>query len=208
MFPGRPREFSTSPPAAIFPTSADRPMNPNNDKRAVAEVFSPEHRLQTFGNGIDIPPSSIRGGLKETAVSVVQEKLGLKEGEVIYTSGYSSDVADYAYLAQAHDNILFINAVANLAMKDGKLVTFGSSFVKTASSHPTIPVETAVSAAERMTRASYNGSPTKIEYLALSNGTVALVHVIQVQNDEAGVWLEVHVDAHTGEVHSAVDFVA
>ncbi|KAJ3515873.1 hypothetical protein NLJ89_g1485 [Agrocybe chaxingu] len=186
-------------------------MNTHNSERAVPEVFRPEHRLQTFGNGIDIPPSCIRGGLKETAVSVVQERLGLKEGEVIYTSGDSSDVADYAYLAQGHNNIPFINAVANLVMKNGKIMSLGSSFVKTdkiAPSHATLPVETAVSAAERMTKASYNGNPTKTEYLALSDGSIALVHVIQVQNEEACMWLEVHVDAHTGEVHSAVDFVA
>jgi extracellular elastinolytic metalloproteinase len=54
----------------------------------------------------------------------------------------------------------------------------------------------------------YNDHPGALEYLALSDGSVALAHVIQVQNDEAGTWYEAFVDAHSGEILSVTDFVS
>lgn len=56
--------------------------------------------------------------------------------------------------------------------------------------------------------ATYNNWPVGLEYLAKADGSVALVHVIQVQNEEVNSWYEVYVDAHTGEIASVTDFVA
>ncbi len=54
----------------------------------------------------------------------------------------------------------------------------------------------------------FNGHPPTIEYLARDDGTVSLVHIIQVQNEEINSWYEAYVDAHTGELISLTDFVA
>jgi len=56
--------------------------------------------------------------------------------------------------------------------------------------------------------AAYNAHPTKIEYFAKEDGSAVLVHTIQVQNDEKGIWSEVYVDAHSGDIVSSTNFVA
>jgi len=40
--------------------------------------------------------------IETTAVNIVKDKLGLADGAVAYTSGYSSDILHYAYLKQTH----------------------------------------------------------------------------------------------------------
>lgn len=44
--------------------------------------------------------------------------------------------------------------------------------------------------------------------MTLADGSAALVHTIQVQNEEVNSWFEVYVDAHSGEILSATDYVA
>lgn len=113
--------------------------------------------------------------------------------------------------------------------KDGELATFGSSFVKPgktylssigtlsiigfstdsiASSDPTVKLDSAIRAAEEKFNGSYNEHPTKLEYYAQPDGSAVLVHVIQIQNNATGTWVEAHVDAHSGEVVSSVNFVS
>jgi len=54
----------------------------------------------------------------------------------------------------------------------------------------------------------YNGFPTGIEYLARPDGSAALVHTVQIQNEDVNSWYEVYIDAHSGEILSATDYVA
>lgn len=56
--------------------------------------------------------------------------------------------------------------------------------------------------------ATYNGWPTTTQYLVKADGSAALVHTIQVQNEAVNSWFEVYVDAHSGEIVSVTDFVA
>jgi len=45
----------------------------------------------------------LKGDIIEVvAAKIVQEKLGLADGEVIYSSGYTGETAEYAYLKQIH----------------------------------------------------------------------------------------------------------
>ena len=71
-----------------------------------------------------------------------------------------------------------------------------------------VQVTSAIRIAERAFQGAYNGHPTKLEYFAQADGSVALVHVVQVQNMDTDTWLEVYVDAHSGKVVSSTDFVA
>jgi extracellular elastinolytic metalloproteinase len=59
-----------------------------------------------------------------------------------------------------------------------------------------------------MFKGTYNNFPTGLEYLTREDGSVALVHTIQIQNEEVNSWYEVYVDAHSGEILSVTDFVA
>ena len=47
-----------------------------------------------------------------------------------------------------------------------------------------------------------------LEYVAKADGSVALVHVVQIRNEETNAWYEAMVDAHSGELVSITDFVA
>ncbi|KAF6759634.1 hypothetical protein DFP72DRAFT_788093, partial [Ephemerocybe angulata] len=61
---------------------------------------------------------------------------------------------------------------------------------------------------EEQLEGKYNNHPTTLEYLACPDGTAALTHVVQIQNEEANSWYEAFIDAHTGELLSVTDFTA
>ena len=68
-------------------------------------------------------------------------------------------------------------------------------------------MEDAIKIAEAALGASVNDHPASLEHLALTDGSVALTHVAQVQDEEKGIWLEAFMDAHTNELISIVNFV-
>ncbi len=74
--------------------------------------------------------------------------------------------------------------------------------------YPSVSATSAIIAAEQDFRGAYNGHPTKLEYYVKPDSTVALVHVIQIQNDNTDVWVEAYVDAHSGDIVGSADFVA
>ncbi|KAJ8087735.1 hypothetical protein PM082_006572 [Marasmius tenuissimus] len=130
---------------------------------------------------------------------------------IAFKSGYTSnDGVTFGYAKQSHNGISFINAVANVAFKDNKVVAFGSSFVpinKIADSNPTVDVNTVIPKVEEVLQGKKNEIEPSLEYLVQEDGSVALVHVFQVQ-DEMNSWYEAYADAHTGELVSVTDFVA
>jgi hypothetical protein len=69
--------------------------------------------------------------LEDSAKAFVQSKLGVKANAMKYYSGSSGKTVKNTYLTQMYDGVHFANAVANVAFnRDGKVVAFGSSFVK------------------------------------------------------------------------------
>ncbi|KAG5644069.1 hypothetical protein DXG03_009159 [Asterophora parasitica] len=177
------------------------------------EAFHPETNFQTFGAGLEQPALHGRAvqGIEESAVAVVQSQLDVPASEISYKSGYSTATGKFAYVKQRHNGIPFANAVANIAWKGNKVVSFGSSFVKKkkiASSKPTIDVKSVIAKAEAALDGKYNDHPPSLEYLARPDGSVALTHVVQIRNEEADTWYEAFVDAHSGDILSVTDFVA
>jgi hypothetical protein len=77
-----------------------------------------------------------------------------------------------------------------------------------ASPYPSVSPSRAIIAAEHGYKGLHNGHPTKLEYYAKPDGSVALVHVVQIQNDKAGTWVEVYVDAHSSDIVGSTNFVA
>ena len=71
-----------------------------------------------------------------------------------------------------------------------------------------ITVEQAIATAEETLDGKYNDWPATLEFLALDDGSAALVHVVQIQNEATGAWVEAFVDAHNNKVVSITDFVA
>ncbi len=77
-----------------------------------------------------------------------------------------------------------------------------------ASPYPSVSTSRAIITAEHGYNGLHNGHPTKLEYYAKPDGSVALVHVVQIQNDKAGTWVEVYVDAHSANIVGSANFVA
>ncbi|VDC06722.1 unnamed protein product [Peniophora sp. CBMAI 1063] len=204
--------------AAPWPTDAKHETNRvhlvgRGDAALKIETFAPASTFETFGaDGLDHPLAKRDGfDLQSASKAFVSSKLDVSEDDVHYNTGYSGDVTHHAFIKQQANGVPFANAVANVAFnKDGKVASFGSSFVDTsaiASSEPTVSVEDAIKTAEAALGASVNDHPGSLEYLALADGSVALTHVVQVQDEEKGIWVEAFVDAHTNELISIVNFV-
>uniref|UniRef100_A0A8H7XPU0 Extracellular metalloproteinase n=1 Tax=Psilocybe cubensis TaxID=181762 RepID=A0A8H7XPU0_PSICU len=177
----------------------------------IRKSFHPKVHYEVYGEGVEAPVSGRRRSVDSTAISFVQAKLGLHAHEVVYHSGYSSDIVDHAYVKQAHNNITFSNAVGNVALKKGKVVAFGSSFVpvdKIASSTPSISLASAITSAEKSLDGTHNGHPPYLEYFVQPDGSIALTHVIQIKNADKGTWYQAHIDAHSGKLVSASNFVS
>ncbi|KAL0948150.1 hypothetical protein HGRIS_010766 [Hohenbuehelia grisea] len=176
------------------------------------ETYHPSSSFETFGDGIDHPLSKrANPDLKESAIEFTGARLGVDKKSVTYKSGYSGEAARHAYLKQTHEGIPFANAVANVAFNhDNKVVSFGSSFVKprrVAASKPTVVLSDAIAKAEDLLDGKHNDHPPTLEYIVLQDGSAALAHVIQIQNEEAGIWVEAFIDAHENELLSVTDFV-
>jgi extracellular elastinolytic metalloproteinase len=67
-------------------------------------------------------------------------------------------------------------------------------------SDPSVSLESAALLAEQALGGRLNSQPPTLEYLALDDNTAALAHVFQIQNENAGVWKEAFVDAHSGKL--------
>ncbi|KAF8886799.1 Fungalysin metallopeptidase-domain-containing protein [Infundibulicybe gibba] len=147
------------------------------------------------------------------AVSIVRSRLDIAESDIHFQSGFSEGPGTFLYVRQSHDGVPFANAVANVALHNGKIVTFGDSFVKTtpmniASSTPSRDVRSVISRAERILGGKFNGHAT-LEYLTTGpSGPIRLTHVVQIQNVDEGTWFEAYMDAHSGKYIHATDFVA
>jgi len=96
------------------------------------KMYHPESTFETFESGLDTSNIVSAGpqDLNSTARAFVQSRLGVDANTIGYRSGYTTANEKYAYVRQHHNGIPFVNAVANVAWKDSKVVSFGSSFVK------------------------------------------------------------------------------
>ncbi|CAE7145090.1 unnamed protein product [Rhizoctonia solani] len=183
-------------------------------QKAQFQSYHPPSTFETFGEGIDHPLT--KRGVKDAssvdaAKAFLESKLGVSADSISHKSGSNSDVTEHEYFRQQLNGIPVANAVANVALKNNKVVSYGASFVKPKSIAPTtatLTKEQAIAKAEAATGGKYNQWPTAIEYFAKDSDHVVLSHVVQVQNAESGEWYEAFVDASTGEVVNLVSFVA
>ncbi|KAG8692314.1 hypothetical protein FRC08_009861, partial [Ceratobasidium sp. 394] len=198
-------------PVSRHTTHRVRSVGPRGAK---LQSYHPEPVFETYGvKGIDHPLTKrgITGTPQEAAKAFLEDKLGVAPDALARKSGHASDVVSTEYFRQRINGIPVANAVANVALKGAKVVSFGASFVKPKSVAPATPKltkEAAVAKAEAATGGKYNNWPTSLEYFARDSDHVALAHVVQVQNDQTQEWYETFVDATTGEVINVVSFVA
>jgi len=146
------------------------------------------------------------------AMAFVAANLGVDPAGMAWRSGFRHGQDGAAFLRQAYNGIPLANAVANVAFAGGKLVSYGSSFVDLAAARiadatPSISWEDAMPAIEAALGATHNDAAPALEYYAQPDGSLALVHVAQLQSEE-GAYVEALVDAHSGALLSVNDFVA
>ena len=72
---------------------------------------------------------------------------------------------------------------------------------------PSISLSDAITKAETLLNGKFNEWPATLEFVAKQDGSLALTHVIQIQNDETGLWVEAFIDAQTAELVHVTDFV-
>ncbi|KAF8886335.1 Fungalysin metallopeptidase-domain-containing protein [Infundibulicybe gibba] len=166
--------------------------------------------FQTFETGISIsPPPSATSSLEEVAVSVVQSQLDtIDASNIHFQSGFSEGPSTFLYVRQSHEGVPFANAVANIALHNNKIVAFGSPETITPST-PSFDVGSVIPRAEKVLNGKFNGHAT-LEYLVEGKfgSRIRLTHVVQIQNDNKGTWFEAYMDAHSGYLIAATDFVA
>ncbi|KAI0045239.1 hypothetical protein FA95DRAFT_1495726 [Auriscalpium vulgare] len=209
--------YASSAAAAPWPVDArhttHRTRLVGRDATVELQAFHPESTYETFGTeGLDHPLAKRDGfDLKDATVSFVGSKLSVGQDAVTFRSGFEGEASKNAWVKQTSNGVPFANAVANVAFNhDGKVVAFGSSFVKPtkiASHVPTVSLEDAIATAEKTLDGKFNDFPATLEFLVLDDNTVALTHVVQIQNEATGAWVEAFVDAHANKVLSIVDFV-
>ncbi|KAG8692625.1 hypothetical protein FRC09_011074 [Ceratobasidium sp. 395] len=172
------------------------------------------HPPSTFeGYGVDgvSPPSAGVATSEDMPKKFLQDKLNVTSESLARRVGHSFDGVSHHYFNQLANGIPVANAVANVAMKGDKVMSYGASFVKPrniGSSSPLISVDAAIAKAASALGGEYNGWPTKLEYVATDTGDLILAHVMQMQNMHSGEWKQAYVGADDGKLVNVVDFVA
>ncbi|KAL5631569.1 hypothetical protein ACGC1H_007181 [Rhizoctonia solani] len=171
--------------------------------------YHPPSVFETYGsNDATFLSSETPEGV---ARSFLQEQLGVPADALTRHAGHSNDGVSYEYFTQTINGLLVANAVANVAIKDGKVVSFGASFVKpnnVAAKEPTLDWERVIARTEETVGGKWNQRPTKLEYIAGDDGSCYLTHVIQIQGNKDSTWKELYVDAHDGKIRNVINFVA
>ncbi|KAI0631734.1 Fungalysin metallopeptidase-domain-containing protein [Trametes polyzona] len=181
----------------------------------VVESFHLKSSFETFGvHSIAHPLSTCdEFNVKDTTVSFIQSRLNVHPDTVAFRTSFANDVAHHAFVKQQINGVPVANTVANVAFnKANKVVSFGSLFVKVPSSvpptTPSISVEDTIVKAESLLSGKFNEHPPSLEFVTKKDGSLALTHIVQIQNDDTGAWFEAFIDAHSDELVHLTDFVA
>ncbi|KAJ1304449.1 hypothetical protein OPQ81_005596 [Rhizoctonia solani] len=183
-------------------------------KRTQFQSYHPEPIFETYGvKGVNYPlvKRGVPSTAQDAAKTFLQEKLSLKPELLTRKSGHSLNGTYHEYFNQLANGIPIGNAVANVALKGDKVVSFGASFVKpksVASATPKLTQSDAIAIAESNTGGKYNDWPVQIEYFAEDSDHIVLVYKIQIQNKDEGEWYRVAVDAESGGIVDVVSFVS
>ncbi|CAE6534804.1 unnamed protein product [Rhizoctonia solani] len=183
-------------------------------KRSLFHSYHPEPRFETYGaNGV-VHPLAKRGipsTHEEAARAFLAEKLGCGPEALSRKSGHSSHMTVNEYFRQSINDIPVANAVANVALKGDRVVSFGASFVEpksVAATTPRLTKDDAIANAEAALGGMYNDRPVLLEYFAKDSRHVVLTYVVEVRNYETDEWHEAFVDAHSGEIVNVISFGA
>ena len=176
-----------------------------------------------------------------TYLETNHEKLSLSENDIkdwVITDQNVSKKHQitHVYIRQQHEGIPISNGVANMAIKNGKVITFGNRFIANAGKFsntktPSLnPSKAIVFAAKQLQISTpnnlrvvdainskqfiYNGGeiskeniPVQLMYYAVTEKDVRLVWDLSIYTKDAAHWWSVQIDAQTGELIAKNDWV-
>ncbi|KAG8893778.1 hypothetical protein FRB99_001708, partial [Tulasnella sp. 403] len=199
-------------------------------------TYHPPTQYETFGSGIDPPepgwmdfgfetdleydptPKDIGfdflldryNGFESIMLDVLDPPTPPKYGRDWTKSGLES--VTYVYSKQMLNGIDVANAVANVAIKDKKIVAYGANFVPKpkyiAPRTPKLTFSEAIVAAEARLGIKYNGGSVKKEYVITDPDTATLTYIVPVTEDNVHGFFdtvfEAVVDAESGKIFDAI----
>lgn len=73
--------------------------------------------------------------LEDVSITFTSTEAGIHSEDIVFHRGFKSPSTgvEHAYLKQQHLGIPILNTSANIALKEDKVLTFGSSFIDTKS---------------------------------------------------------------------------
>ncbi|KAF9521526.1 metallo proteinase 10 [Crepidotus variabilis] len=178
------------------------------------ETYHPKTTFRVWGKGGPVMQGNgTAGPTTANLMASTASIANLTTDNLAWRSGYSDGEAGFGWIRQSFNGIPVANAVANIATHGNQVVSFGSSFidaekVTVPSGNASVSWTSVLSSIEDSLDGKYNGKNATLEYLVKSDGSMALSHVIQLQNDETGGYLEAFIDAHSGDLLSVTDLVA
>ncbi|KAK0432059.1 hypothetical protein EV421DRAFT_1911250 [Armillaria borealis] len=126
-------------------------------------MFHPPSTFETFREGMDHRVSAfVSVSLEDSMTSFVTSCLGLDPSAITFKIGFVGEVASHVFILQTHGGVPFPNVVGNVAMKNNKIMPFGSSFVSLASIAswtPSVALEDAIASTELTLPGSFNQFP-------------------------------------------------
>ena len=87
------------------------------------------------------------------------------------------------------------------------MIFLGKNFTKIHNANQILHIDSAIERAEHAMNGNHNGHPPKLEYFLHPDGHLALAHVIQIQNENLGTWVDAFIDAHSGDHLSSINYV-
>ncbi|KAF8755086.1 Fungalysin metallopeptidase (M36) [Rhizoctonia solani] len=218
--------------AALGVINREYPAPPITHERWARTISKSDHFILHLPlRCVDHPLSkrALKASSSEAAKSFLESKTEIHPSEITHRTSHSSENIsneffnqeivgenDHRYKTriieeQWQNGIKVANAVANVALKENRVISYGANFVKPkniASATPIFQQEKAIENAEFVTGAKYNSYPVELQYIITDSGDAVLTYTIEVQNDDTFELYHVHVDASDGEVVSVVDFVS
>ena len=173
------KAFSTAPQVA------DRTTSPGNDDKQDAE----------FGK------------------NTLAKELGLSTEQIEITEFHRDSAGVlHVYTRELVNNIPIDNRNAAIHIQNHQVVAISSSFTKSKPVSPAAPVQRlglseAVKIAEEKYSMKRDEHPATNVFIQAPDNSLIYGHQFQLRDDRAGKWIQVTVDAKTGAIVQAVDYV-
>ncbi|TPX61709.1 hypothetical protein PhCBS80983_g00971 [Powellomyces hirtus] len=205
--------------AAILASTATAAPSPAYDKGISIPAFHRKPTFNTYGKGLAQPKGLKGSNDKETALRFLSKQVGIPTAELEVTDDYTgSNGIRHVYFKRTINGLKVTNQVANVSIKNGSIITFGST-IATAKQFgkpqidapkPAITKEAAIKAAETATGLKVNQVAPFNRYVETAEGKYEFAWTFQVKSAPDAKklqWYQVDVSAKSGKLIKATSWV-